>query len=254
MTPTHDRITDFEHHFARAQATDVIELEWGFAHLQRDFPSSQAHNRIVVTSDVPATNIITTAEEIFSESGLAHRYLSFDDDAAGKAAIPDFLAAGYEHEELVTMIHDGSNLPGPDREVDEVSLDQIRPVLARDWRLDLPDAAEEEIDQLARRAGLYCQAVETTFLAVFDGGEVGARADLFVDRENGIAQFESLVTHPNYRGRGFGGALIREAHQRISRAGCDLSYIVASNDDWPKDWYGRLGYVETSRTHEFNRS
>lgn len=253
MATAHDRITAFEHHFARAQATRIIDLDWGFAHLQRDFPLSYAHNGLVVTDDASPSDILAIAEEIFGEAGLAHRSISFDDDTAGQAAIPDFLAAGYEHEALIAMIHDGSDLGSPDHEVLEVSVQQIRPVLARDWRLDLPAATSEEIDQLADRVSLYSKAAETTFLAAFDSDEVGARADVFIDRENGIAQFESLVTHPDFRRRGFGGALICEAHQRISRAGCDLSYLIADNGDWPKDWYGRLGYTESHRTHEFTR-
>jgi hypothetical protein len=47
-----ERITAFEHHFAQAQATDLVNLSWGFALLQADFPYSHYHNRIVVTSTV----------------------------------------------------------------------------------------------------------------------------------------------------------------------------------------------------------
>ena len=53
----------FEHRFAQAQATEVVDLSWGLALLQREFPHSHHHNRIVVTSAAPAVNILAAADE-----------------------------------------------------------------------------------------------------------------------------------------------------------------------------------------------
>jgi ribosomal protein S18 acetylase RimI-like enzyme len=71
-----------------------------------------------------------------------------------------------------------------------------------------------------------------------------------VDR---LAQFENLVTHEDFRGRGYGNALIRDALQRGQKADCDLSFLTAGLDDWPRRWYQRLGYVDAGRTHHFSR-
>ncbi len=253
-----DRIIAFDHDFDRSQSDRVVELGWGFAHLHSDFPHSHSHNRVVVTGDATVAEILAETDRVLGEAGLAHRYVKFDDEAAGEAAIPSLVAAGYEHQPLVAMIHNGdipTSLASSDQSpVHEVTLEQLRPALIRDWKVDLPDASDEVIDQLADRVALYSRATETVFLATFDGHEVASRAELYLDRTNGIAQFESLVTHHNFRGRGHAAALVREGLQRSAAAGCGLSFLIADLDDWPREWYARLGYVEVRRSHEFTKS
>ncbi|MDQ1448638.1 MAG: hypothetical protein QOC79_1609, partial [Actinomycetota bacterium] len=98
-----ERITAFENRFAQAQATDVVDLPWGFAVLQKEFPLSEYHNRIAVTSAAPAAEVLATAEEVLGGAHMRHRYVSVD-DASGEALRADLVAAGYEHEIIVTLI------------------------------------------------------------------------------------------------------------------------------------------------------
>jgi GNAT superfamily N-acetyltransferase len=247
-----ERITAFDHRFAQAQATDVIDLSWGFAVLQKEFPLSHYHNRIAVTSAAPAADVLATADEVLGKAGLAHRYVSVD-GALGQALSADFVAAGYEHETVVTMIYAGPEVELAAHEVRAVSLDALRPAIIRDWRATLPDATEENLGQLADRTALYARGAELTLLAVYDGDEIAAHADLYVDRVDRIAQFENLVTHTDFRGRGYANALIRDALTRGWGAGSELSFLTADLDDWPREWYQRLGYVDAGRTHHFSR-
>jgi GNAT superfamily N-acetyltransferase len=248
-----DRITAFDHRFARAQATSVVELGWGFALLQRDFPFSHYHNRIEVTSPVPAAVVLATADDVLGGAGLHHRYVAVEGDALGLSLRSDLVAADYEHETILTMIHSGSEIEPAAHEVRAVSLDEIRPALIRDWRISLPQASDEHLRQLADRTALYDRGAEVTRLAVYDGDEIAARAELYVDREHRISQFENLVTHADFRGRGYADALLRDALRRAREAGSELSFLTAALDDWPREWYGRLGYVEVGRTHLFDR-
>lgn len=248
-----ERITAFEHRFAQAQATEVVDLPWGFAVLQADFPYSHDHNRIVVTSDAPTADILAGADELLGGAGVKHRYISVDDDSLGQAQRPEFVAAGYEHETIVTMIYSGPEPEPPTHEVRVVSLDILRPAIVRDWRVELPDAATEEIGQLAGRTALYSRGADVTLLAVFDGEDIAARVDLYVDRVERIAQVENLFTHPNFRGLGYGSSLVHEALRRGHQASCRLSFLTADLVDWPHEWYIRLGYVEARRTHHFTR-
>ncbi len=247
------RITAFEHRFAQAQATDVIDLGWGFAVVQTEFPLSQYHNRIVVTSAAPAADVLAAAEEVLGTAAVRHRYVSVADDALGLALRADLVAAGYEHETIVTMIYSGAEVGPATQVVSAVSLDTLRPAIIRDWRIMLPDATDEQLGQLADRTALYPRGAELTLLAVYDGDEIAAHATLYVDRVGRIAQFENLVTHEDFRGRGYGGALIRDALRRGRQAGCELSFLTAGLNNWPHEWYQRLGYVDTGRTHHFNR-
>ena len=250
-----ERIIAFDHHFERAQSSSIVEVGWGFAHLQSDFPHSFSHNRVVVTGDVSVAEVLAETERVLGGAGLTHRYVKFDDEVAGEAAIQAFVAAGYEHQPLVTMIHNGESSDtsndSQSNPVSEVTVDQLRPALIRDWKVELPGTPDEVINQLADRVELYSRGAETAFLAVFDGDDVASRADLYLDRQNGIAQFENLVTHADYRGRGHASALVREGLRRSGAAGCGLSFLVADLNDWPREWYSRLGYVEARQSHEF---
>jgi GNAT superfamily N-acetyltransferase len=248
-----ERITAFEHRFAKAQASDVVDLGWGFAVVQAEFPLSHFHNRIVVTSAAPAADVLPAAEEVLGGAGVRHRYVSVDNDALGQALHGEFVAAGYEHETIVMMIYSGADREPPAHAVREVSLDTLRPAIIRDWRVMLPDASAEQLRQLADRTALYARGAELTLLAVYDGDELAAHATLYVDRVARIAQFENLVTYEDFRGRGYGGALIRDAVRRGWDAGCDLSFLTVGIDNWPHEWYQRLGYVDARRTHHYSR-
>lgn len=248
-----ERITAFENRHAQAQATDIVDLSWGFAVLQKDFPLSRYHNRIAVTSAALAADVLATAEEVLGRACLRHRYVSVDNDAVGEALIADFVAAGYEHETIVTMIYTGPEVGPAAHEVRALSLDTLRPAILRSWRADIPDATDEQLRQLADRTALYARGAELTLLAVYEGDEIAAHAALFVDYQDRIAQFENLVTHDEFRGRGYGDALIRGALRRGQQAGSELSFLTADLNGWPHEWYQRLGYVDAGRMHHFSR-
>jgi GNAT superfamily N-acetyltransferase len=254
MTSDAERIKAFGCRFAQLQASEVVDLPWGFAVLQREFPASYDHNRLQVTSAVSVERILAAAEDILGGAGLPHRYLVVDDDALGRRVGPEFLAAGYEHETIVTMTYSGAEPKSPTEVVRAVSLEILRPALMRDWQIELPDESDDVHRQLADRTGLYSRGADVTLLAVFDGDEIAASATLCIDPADGIAQFENLVTHEDFRKRGYGSSLVRAALQRGQQANCDLVFLGAALIDWPREWYGRLGFVETDRTHQFKKS
>ncbi|MGI9030433.1 MAG: GNAT family N-acetyltransferase [Ilumatobacteraceae bacterium] len=248
-----ERIAMFEIRFEQAQATDVVDLPWGFALLQANFPLSHWHNRIVVTSDVPAAEVLAAADAVLGGACLQHRYLTVVNDDLGQALSADFAAAGYRHETIATMVYAGPKQVAVELDVRAVSFEELRPALVRDWQLMLPDVTDEQVSQLADRTTLYGRGAEVRLLTVWAGDEIAARAELYVDRVGRIAQFENLFTHPDFRCRGYGAALVRDALRRTGEAGVDLSFLTAAVDDWPYNWYRRVGYVDAGPTHHFNR-
>ncbi len=232
----------------------MIDLGWGYAVLQREFPHSHYHNRIVVTSAAPPADVLAAADEVLGGASLRHRYVSVDDDALGRRVASSFVAAGYEHEPIVTMIYCGVEVTSPEHDVQEFSLEALRPAIIRQWRFALPDAPDNEIAQLTDRTALYSRGAELTLLAVHDGNEIAGHAELYVDRTARIAQFESLVAHEGYGGRGYGTALVRDALRRAREAGCDLAFLTANRNEWPVDWYRRLGFVDAGQTHQFSKN
>jgi GNAT superfamily N-acetyltransferase len=227
------RIAAFERRFHRAQATDVVDLGWGFALLQRNFPLSEYHNRIVVTSAAPPADVLAAADEVLGGAGLRHRYISVG-HGVDDALVPTLVAAGYEHQIVVTMIYSELTMEPGVHAVVPVSLDTLRPSIVRNWKAEIPDATEELLHQLADRTALYSLGAELTLLAVYDGAEIAAHVEMYIGFTGGVAQIESLVTHEPFRNRGYGDSLVRDALRRASAAGSELRFLSADLDDWPR--------------------
>lgn len=253
-----ERAVAFEHRFTRAQASEVVEVGFGYAVLQHEFPLSHYHNRLVVTSPTDAGDVLEAAEDILGRAERGHRFVSIDDRIAGDL-VGELQAAGYDHEIDATML-DTTGMPdaaemldGKLDLVEAVSLDVIRPSIMATWRADLPEATEEEIHQLADRTAVAERGADLIRLAVRVDGRVVARADLHLDRVDRIAQFESLVTDPDHRRQGHGAALLRSARVRSERAGCELLVLTADVADWPYRWYQRAGFQDLGRWHHLSR-
>lgn len=249
------RILAFDERFTKAQATQVIDLPFGYAVLQDQFPLSHYHNRIASNADAAAPDLIAAADEVLGGAGCKHRYVTVDGEPS-EDLISGLKVAGYSHDPVAIMIYSG-NIADIELETDRptvhaVSFDTIRPSIVRDWQVELPKASDEALRQLVERTVLYERGAELVRLATFDGDEVAGHADLYIDGVDHIAQFESLVTHSDYRGDGHGGALIQDAMRRADEVDTELFFLTADVDDWPYGWYQRLGFVEIARTHEFS--
>ena len=88
--------------------------------------------------------------------------------------------------------------------------------------------------------------VDVRYLAVRMGGTVVAAAVLKID--GATAGLDAVGTDPAHRGRGHGDALVTDALALAAAAGCDVVGLDASIDDWPRDWYARRGFAETTRS------
>lgn len=252
-----ERIEAFEEARARAESTEVADVAWGYVLLQRDFARSHDHNRVVVTAaTAPPTvdEVIAATDQVLGQAGVQHRYVTVVNDSVGASMVPAFTAADFTHEPIATMIYRGASMPPPEHDVTDPTPDQLRTAIIRDWRHELPDADEQVYEQLADRTSLYSRGAEVASLAVRAADEVAARATLFLDRENGLAQFESLNTGAHHRGHGYARSIVREGLRRAASAGCQLCFLSADLDDWPHEWYQRLGFIEVTRTHHFTRS
>jgi ribosomal protein S18 acetylase RimI-like enzyme len=62
----------------------------------------------------------------------------------------------------------------------------------------------------------------------------------------GLCNLERLAVHPDQRKRGFGKALVSHVLSQAGRLGCrDVRIGVIADQAELKDWYRRLGFVET---------
>jgi hypothetical protein len=136
-----ERIEAFQQRFDQAQATDVVDFGWGFALLQTNFPLSEYHDRIVVTSAAPPPDVLVAADELLAGAGLRHRYVSVV-DGVNDVLVPTLVSAGYEHQVVVTMIYSKPTIEPGAHVVASVLLDTLRPSIIRNWQAEIPDASE----------------------------------------------------------------------------------------------------------------
>jgi predicted GNAT family acetyltransferase len=83
-------------------------------------------------------------------------------------------------------------------------------------------------------------------------GEVASWCMLY--EEAGIGQIDDVVTAREHRRRGYGRAVVEAATRASLESGNQLTFLVADDEDWPKEMYARLGYEPLGCRYEFTRT
>jgi len=244
-----DRAAAFRRAFAFVRSLDrqassrVEELPFGTAYLRPEIPHVWSRNFVAVEAgldELDLDSVIETAERIHSEAGLFHRRLSFDHEAVAGAAAVRLQPEGWRPGRIVVMPHRGPDAapapPSGGQEVDPASLKPLkRKLLGLDPQTSPEGVASQLLEGFDALGGV---AAERTFAYEADG-EFVASCRLYSD--GATAQVEDVGTHPSYRGRGYGNAVVLLAVQEAWEAH-DFVFIEAEAADWPKDWYARAGF------------
>lgn len=217
------------------------------------------HGTVVRASRYPTyydLNVVRAAEEpemsvgeliAFAErelAGLGHLRLDFEDVAAGDARRAELSARGFETSRLVTMRHEHPlAAAGPAIEVERVPYEAVEEMLLA-WHLEDHDGKEYERYRLAVRE--IAQTRGVCVLAVREQGRAVGFAQL--ERAGDGAEITQVYVDPRHRGAGRGTALTRAAI--LAAAGVRDLWIVADDEDRPKDLYARLGFEPAWRRLE----
>jgi N-acetylglutamate synthase-like GNAT family acetyltransferase len=160
------------------------------------------------------------------------------------ATVPDegLLTGGTAGAELVLrgliMVHRGP-VTAPPREAVQVGREALEP-LRRRRILAQPWGSPEVADQLLGAREMIEQRLTARYFASLEDGVVAAGADLYLDAPD--AQIEDVLTEPELLNRGHGTTVVAGAVAAAREAGADFVFLVADFEDWPKAWYGRLGF------------
>jgi ribosomal protein S18 acetylase RimI-like enzyme len=201
---------------------------------------------------VGAAELAAAAERIQGKAGLSHRKLELRDEAAGARLEPEFRRLGWTVNRHVLM----ALRREPDRAVDtsivaEVDAEALREprteqLRSYDWAED-----DEVLAQLHEAKQLFSRRIETRFFGVLDQGRVVSWSDLYLAGDT--AQIEDVGTLESHRGRGYARAVLQRAADEARASGAELVFLVADDEDWPKELYSKLGYDELGRVYEFLR-
>lgn len=191
-----------------------------------------------------------TADEVAGEiERLRRRQALVPDEDLGARIAPDMAKSGYVVGRQVVMVHRRPPDRSPDldrvREVDHTALRPLRTrlIVAQAW------GSPETAEVLLAVKPLIAERVTARFFAAFEGDEVAAYADLYHDGAE--AQIEDVATAPEHRNRGHASAVVLRAVEEARAAGAEFVFLVADAEDWPKEWYAKLGFDEVGRYYKF---
>jgi GNAT superfamily N-acetyltransferase len=229
----------------------------GRAFFNPQFPDMWDRNiafaeRDVVDAD-PA-ELLRELDDLFAARSYRHRKVGVPEHLMSDAFFDTFAGAGWGPERLVTMVYGRDDPPpAPSLEVQEVSADDYRAMTAAvaketpEGDAGRPEIAEQIVESSARMA---VEAAARYFAVSREGG-IAAGCHLYSDGHT--AQIEDVGTLTAHRGRGYSTAVMTRALRSAFEAGHDLIFLVADDEDWPKDFYARLGFEPVGRTVDLLR-
>ena len=120
-----------------------------------------------------------------------------------------------------------------------MSFDGARALIERAYREDpdLPSEVTAPFTQQHRKFELVIGA--RFFVAHVDGMQAG-HCELFVD--GAAALVENVGTLERFRNKGVARSVVLHALEAAREAGAIRTFIVADEEDWPKELYHRLGF------------
>jgi ribosomal protein S18 acetylase RimI-like enzyme len=233
-----ERLVPFR--FGTALFHDTLARVWELNLLRVDRPEG-------ATVDA----LVAEAERLHAGAGHSHRRLAFHRDDAGSTLAPAFAALGWTVDRFLFMAYRGGGRRIETGAVSEVDSRAIRPLREQIVRAE-PWAQDDEVVRQVLDAGeLVARAGSARSFAVVVEGRVASCADLYSDGR--VAQVEDVATLPEERGRGHASAVVVRAVEEAVRERHELVFLVADEDDWPKELYAKLGFTELGRKWTFLR-
>jgi ribosomal protein S18 acetylase RimI-like enzyme len=243
-----ERVHRFEREVELA-GTQAVPSPLGFGTLTDELPLRHDSNFLFLDQDVSTEAAIAEADRILGGAGRDYRVILTFDEGIGERLRPAFHGLGWRTMRHVFMVQRRSPEKSADLSVvQEVDQSALRPgrrreILAQPW--GTPELAEELLDSKL----LIGSRADTRFYGVEVEGEIVAWTDLYVAQ--GVAQIEDVATLQRHRQRGFATAVVLHAAEEGRKAGADLVFLVADDEDWPKELYSRLGFDEIGRLYKF---
>jgi len=242
------RIHRFEREIEMA-GTETVDSPLGQGVLTPELSLRHDSNYLLIERARDAAEAITEADRVLGGAGRDYRVILTFDEELGARLRPEFDMLGWRTQCHIFMVQRRA----PDKTADlslveEVDESELRPGRTREI-LAQPWGSPELAEQLADSKLLIGKRAQTHFFGVVVGDEVASWTDLYVAQ--GVGQIEDVATLEAHRGQGYATAVVLRAAQEARRAGADLIFLVADDEDWPKLLYGRLGFDTIGRQYKF---
>lgn len=184
-------------------------------------------------------------------AGLGHRMLIVDEPADVTRLAADLARDGWTIERHVAMragaVPAGRTPRRPVREVPAPDIVLARRAATREDGFDEATIAAIEIADLVVGRAM----AERAFASVAPDGSIAAIAKLYSDGT--VGQIEDVQTRRAHRGQGHAQSVVLAALAASWRAGHELTFLWADEDDWPQGLYRKLGFTMAGRRWRFRR-
>ena len=223
----------------------------GEAFFHRRLARAYVLNTLYVDAEVDVDQLVAAVDDLYG--GFLHRRAVVQDDQEGARLAPALSPRGWlvEHDVYMALRRDRDRAAAAGL-AEEVDAARHRLAEAAGIREEPYGHDEEVVQQLVAMREAVAEAVPSTrfFVGRVDGVDA-AVTTLYSD--GATAQVEDVATLREYRRRGLARATVSAAIDAALEMGHDFVFIVADDDDWPKDLYGRLGFDPIGRTWAFTR-
>lgn len=230
-----------------ATVCDTVD-RWDHGHvfITRRYPDYWDCNVVQVEGDpgLGAAELAAVADEKLAD--FRHRRIDFVSAEAADRIRADLEAAGWKATRLLWMHHDEPLPPGSSLAVEEVEYDAVAGLRAAWTEEDFPGVDQGDHAREAREVSM---TRDVRVIASREAGELVGFAQL--EYIGTSAEITHVYVSAERRGSGRGTAMTRAA---IEAAG-DVQnlWIVADDEDRPKQLYGRLGFRPAWTSVEFLR-
>lgn len=247
------RIANFLNGLSERAATDLVPFDGGVAFLNSNFPIIWDMNYLTVRSPGGMTveALVAAAEEILGGRGLKHRKAEVPYSSEGPVLAEGFKALeGWTVDTLITMkltgVPDRAPVPGT---AEEVAFEELQTFREEGVRRGPYAKNEDDVRQLVDKNGVWHETIGARHFAARMDGRIVSGCDLYV--MDGVGQIEDVDTFEEAQNKGLARAVVGSAAAAAAEAGCDLIFLNADDDDWPKELYRKLGFETIGVFHQF---
>ena len=247
----HDRLTELAWRERSAIATRTIELPIGFAVVTDDLPMVYDQNMVWVRDADDAESVVTTVEQLAADAGWRHRNIEISDLALAGRLRDGLVAAGYAESRHVSLALGGDVVvPDPGDAAVMSSVAEQR-ALGRALLAEEPWATSDDIlDQFGERERRLASFAQVHAVVAPATEPVSRCLVLLAD---GFAEIDAVVTLSAHRGSGWSTAVMGRAIAFARAQQPDAVVVVADAEDWPVQWYRRLGFTDAGVGCQFRR-
>lgn len=239
-----ERIESFLHGISERASTEVVPFDGGVAFLNSNFPIIWDMNFLTVQSPEGMTveRLLAAADDILGSRALKHRKAEVMFAPEGAVLAEGFeKLEGWTVNKLITMKLTGS----PDRDLvpgiaEEVTYDELRSFREEGVRRGPYAGNEDDVRQLVDKNRVWHDVTTTRHFAARIDGRIVSGCDLYLD--GAIGQIEDVETFQEAQNKGMARAVVGTAAAAAEAAGCNLIFLNADDDDWPKLLYRKLGF------------